>query len=213
MNTIVVAVVALVVLAAIFGAVLGFAAIKFKVDSDPLVDEIDAILPQTQCGQCGYPGCRPYAQAIANGDDINKCAPGGVATIENLAALLGVDVQEAAYDVSDVKKVAFIDESMCIGCTKCLQACPVDAISGSTKVVHTVITDECTGCDLCVAPCPTDCIHMVPLKSTPENWQWNLTSIPIENITDKDKTINRSEHSSSAHKKAHTHSVHSNSKG
>lgn len=140
-------------------------------------------MPQTQCGQCGYPGCRPYAEAIANGDAINKCPPGGQQTIEKLADLMGVEVQESAHDPEkSVKKVAFIHEDMCIGCTKCIQACPVDAIVGGTKALHTVIKDECTGCDLCVSPCPTDCIEMIPVEATPDTWKWDLNQIPVVNL-------------------------------
>ncbi|WP_428772040.1 electron transport complex subunit RsxB [Vibrio sp.] len=193
MNSIVIAIIAIAVLAAIFGAVLGFASIRFKVEADPIVDQIDSILPQTQCGQCGYPGCRPYAEAIANGDAINKCPPGGQATIEKLADLMGVDVPESAHDLEDsVKKVAFIHEDMCIGCTKCIQACPVDAIVGGTKALHTVIIDECTGCDLCVAPCPTDCIEMIPLETTTENWKWQMNAIPVVDITEAVEQTDRS---------------------
>lgn len=184
MTTIFIAVLAVAILAAIFGLILGFASVRFKVEADPIVDQIDTILPQTQCGQCGYPGCRPYAEAIANGDNINKCPPGGQATIEKLADLMGVEVQESAHDEEkSIKKVAFIHEDQCIGCTKCIQACPVDAIVGGTKALHTVIKDECTGCDLCVAPCPTDCIEMIPLETTPENWKWTLNQIPVVEIT------------------------------
>ncbi|PSW03630.1 electron transport complex subunit RsxB [Photobacterium lipolyticum] len=183
MSGILIAVIAIAVLAAIFGLLLGFASIRFKVEADPIVEQINAILPQTQCGQCGYPGCRPYAEAIANGDDINKCPPGGQATIEKLADLMGVEVQDSAHDEDKgLKKVAFIHEDMCIGCTKCIQACPVDAIVGGTKALHTVIKEECTGCDLCVSPCPTDCIEMVPVETTPESWKWDLNKIPVVNI-------------------------------
>jgi len=183
MSGILIAVIAIAVLAAIFGLILGFASIRFKVEADPIVEQINAILPQTQCGQCGYPGCRPYAEAIANGDEINKCPPGGQATIEKLADLMGVEVQDSAHDEDKgLKKVAFIHEDMCIGCTKCIQACPVDAIVGGTKALHTVIKEECTGCDLCVSPCPTDCIEMVPVETTPESWKWDLNQIPVVNI-------------------------------
>lgn len=184
MSSILIAVIAIAALALVFGLILGFASIKFKVESDPIVEQIDAILPQTQCGQCGYPGCKPYAEAIANCDMINKCPPGGQATIEKLADLMGVDVPSSAHDEEkSIKKVAFIHEDMCIGCTKCIQACPVDAIVGGTKALHTVIESECTGCDLCVAPCPTDCIEMIPVKTTPDNWKWDLNTIPVVNIS------------------------------
>lgn len=183
MSSILIAVIAISALALVFGLILGFASIKFKVESDPIVDQIDSILPQTQCGQCGYPGCKPYAEAIANGDTINKCPPGGQATIEKLADLMGVDIPSSAHDEEkSIKKIAFIHEDMCIGCTKCIQACPVDAIAGGTKALHTVIEAECTGCDLCVAPCPTDCIEMIPVNTTPDNWKWDLNTIPVVNL-------------------------------
>ncbi len=155
-------------IAIVLGAVLSFAALKFKVDGTPLVDRIDAILPQTQCGKCGYPGCRPYAEAIANqGAEINRCPPGGEEGIRELADLLGVKFKPFDKDVIlKPLSVAFIDENICIGCTLCLQACPVDAISGASKQMHTIIAPLCTGCELCVAPCPVDCISMLPLPQT-----------------------------------------------
>ncbi|MCB5225956.1 electron transport complex subunit RsxB [Alishewanella sp. 16-MA] len=179
--TIITALIALGVLALLFGALLGYSAIRFKVESDPLVEQIDDILPQTQCGQCGYPGCRPYAEAIANGDDINKCPPGGDATIKKLSELMGVEAKplNAAQEPA-VKRVAFIREDECIGCTKCIQACPVDAIVGASKLMHTVLVDECTGCDLCVEPCPVDCIDMIPVPVTAERWKWDLQAIPVK---------------------------------
>lgn len=179
------ALVALGGLAFAFGAVLGFAAIRFKVEGDPLVEQIDTLLPQTQCGQCGYPGCRPYAQAIADGDAINKCPPGGQTTINNLANLLDVEapsLDEEHGEESEVKKVAVIREDECIGCTKCIQACPVDAILGAAKHMHTVISSECTGCDLCVEPCPVDCIDMVPVNQDIRQWQWPLPTNPSQII-------------------------------
>ncbi|MEE2025788.1 MULTISPECIES: electron transport complex subunit RsxB [Alkalimonas] len=170
-------------IALLFGGLLGYAALRFRVESDPLVEQIDEILPQTQCGQCGYPGCRPYAEAIANGDEINKCPPGGEATVRKLADLMGVEAKPLDADAqSSIKKVAFIREDECIGCTKCIQACPVDAIVGATRQMHTVIADECTGCDLCVEPCPVDCIDMIPVAETAERWKWDLQSIPIRHI-------------------------------
>ncbi|NVJ59319.1 MAG: electron transport complex subunit RsxB [Gammaproteobacteria bacterium] len=173
MNTLM-AVVLLVLLAALFGALLGYAAVRFKVESDPIVEQIDNILPQTQCGQCGYPGCRPYAEAIANGDEINKCPPGGEAGVKALADLLGREPKPLDESLEEsVPKVAVIREDECIGCTKCIQACPVDAIVGAAKLMHTVIADECTGCDLCVPPCPVDCIDMIPLTNNDlHHWQW-----------------------------------------
>ncbi|TDK53986.1 electron transport complex subunit RsxB [Pseudomonas moraviensis] len=131
-----------------------------------LLQRIDALLPQTQCGKCGHPGCKPYAQGIVDGEPINKCPPGGEETIAALAELLKIPVLE--LDISRgpaLPQVAFIREAECIGCTKCIQACPVDAIVGAAKLMHTVLIDECTGCDLCVAPCPVDCIEMHPLPA------------------------------------------------
>jgi len=129
-----------------------------------LIQRIDALLPQTQCGKCGHPGCKPYAEGIAQGEAINKCPPGGQETIVGLAQLLNVPVLDLDTSRGDAPaQIAFIREAECIGCTKCIQACPVDAIVGAAKLMHTVIIDECTGCDLCVAPCPVDCIEMHPL--------------------------------------------------
>ncbi|HDZ55104.1 MAG TPA: electron transport complex subunit RsxB [Pseudomonas xinjiangensis] len=176
MGMILTAILVLLALALIFGAILGYAAIRFKVDGDPIVDQINALLPQTQCGQCGHPGCKPYAQGIANGGEpINKCPPGGESTIQALADLLDVEVLplDAEHGEEKARTVAYIREAECIGCTKCIQACPVDAILGAAKQMHTVIIDECTGCDLCVEPCPVDCIDMVPLPTTPQNWKWD----------------------------------------
>lgn len=127
-----------------------------------LINVIDALLPQTQCAKCGYDGCRPYAVALAEGDDINKCPPGGDETLHALASLLNKPVIPLAEEAI-LAKVAFIREDECIGCTKCIQACPVDAIVGAAKLMHTVIAKECTGCDLCVVPCPMDCIDMLSL--------------------------------------------------
>ena len=167
---------ALVSLGVVFGALLGFAAVRFRAEGNPIADQINAILPQTQCGQCGYPGCRPYAEAIAAGEAINKCPPGGQAGVQALADLLDVEVVrlDEEHGEESAKKVAFIREAECIGCTKCVQACPVDAILGAAKQMHTVISSECTGCDLCVEPCPVDCIDMVAQEVTLQNWHWQL---------------------------------------
>jgi electron transport complex protein RnfB len=132
-----------------------------------LIQRIDALLPQTQCGKCGHAGCMPYAQGIASGEPINRCPPGGRETIAALAELLhlpliALDATRGAAPA----QVAYIREAECIGCTKCIQACPVDAILGATKLMHSVLLNECTGCELCVAPCPVDCIDLRPLPDT-----------------------------------------------
>ena len=169
------AIIALGGLAAVFGLLLGFSAIRFRVEADPIVDQIDSILPQTQCGQCGFPGCRPYAEAIAGGEaDINQCPPGGEAGVQALADLLGRDPKPLNPENGEEKEdaVAWIDEDICIGCTLCFQACPVDAILGAAKQMHTILRDECTGCELCVDPCPVDCIYMVPIREDVSTWKW-----------------------------------------
>ncbi len=172
-------------IALVLGAALGFAAIFFKVEGDPLVDNIDAILPQTQCGQCGFPGCRPYAEAIANGEaDINQCPPGGEEGIRHLADLLGREFKplDEEHGVEKPKSVAIIDEETCIGCTLCIQACPVDAIVGAAKQMHVIVEAECTGCELCIAPCPVDCITMEPLKENVKTWKWKYPVIQIKDV-------------------------------
>lgn len=173
-------------LAAIFGLLLGFAAIRFRVEGDPLADKIDKLLPQTQCGQCTFPGCRPYAEAIAKGEaDINQCPPGGEATIQALAELLGVEPKPLNADNGEVQTlplVAIIQEETCIGCTLCIQACPVDAIVGAAKHMHTVIEAECTGCKLCLPPCPVDCILMLPVKTSPTHWKWPYPIISLKEV-------------------------------
>ncbi|WGE31173.1 electron transport complex subunit RsxB [Actinobacillus genomosp. 2] len=185
-------VIAIAVIALIFGAVLGYSSIKLKVEADPIVEQIDALLPQSQCGQCGYPGCKPYAEAIANGDQITKCVPGGQPLVVKIADLLGVDVPAMDGVEEPEVKVALIHEDMCIGCTKCIQACPVDAIIGTNKAMHTVIPDLCTGCELCVAPCPTNCIEMVKQQTTTRTWNWQFDEnlvIPVVNTTDLQKKL------------------------
>ena len=171
-------------IALVLGAALGWASIKFKVEGDPLVDKIDAILPQTQCGQCGFPGCKPYATAIAKGEaDINCCPPGGEEGIRKLADLLGKEFKplDAEKGVEKPKSVAFIDENTCIGCTLCIQACPVDAIVGAAKQMHTIVEDLCTGCELCVPPCPVNCISMQEVGETIHNWKWKYPVVKIRN--------------------------------
>ncbi len=169
------AVIAISSLAALFGLMLGFAAIRFRTEGDPVVDQIEALLPRTQCAQCDFPGCRPYAEAIAAGEaEINRCPPGGEAGIRALADLLDREVIPLDPDrgVEKPREVAIIIEDRCIGCTLCIQACPVDAIVGASKQMHTVIESECTGCELCLPPCPVDCIEMVREPVTTATWKW-----------------------------------------
>lgn len=156
------AIVTLTLIALAAGLGLAWARRSMPASNDDVVEQINGLLPQTQCAQCGYPGCRPYAVAIADaGAPINLCPPGGKDTIRRLADLLGRDAVPLEGDAPDTGRVAFIDEARCIGCTHCITACPVDAIVGAQQFMHTVIVDECTGCDLCLAPCPVDCISMV----------------------------------------------------
>jgi electron transport complex protein RnfB len=167
------AVLVFTLLCILFGCGLGWAARRFQVESDPVVDRIDALLPQTQCGQCNYPGCRPYAEAIASGEaPINQCPPGGEAGIRALADLLGVEPLPLNPENGEERPptVAVIDEAACIGCTLCIHACPVDAIVGAPKLMHTVLAAECTGCDLCLPPCPVDCIRTVPRPGPRPGW-------------------------------------------
>jgi electron transport complex protein RnfB len=138
-----------------------------------LADHIEDLLPQTQCTKCGYAACRPYAEAIASGEaGINQCPPGGIEGVRRLSALTGRPVIpiNPANGVERPRPVAFIDESLCIGCTLCIQACPVDAIIGAPKQMHTILPSLCTGCDLCVAPCPVDCISMIPVSGDRTGW-------------------------------------------
>ena len=159
----VVAVITIAAIALAAGIGLALAQRRLPPAESDLVEQVDALLPQTQCAQCGYPGCRPYAEAVVAGEaPLNLCPPGGDATIRRLARLLGREPLPLAGSMASA--VAVIDESACIGCFHCRNACPVDAIVGAPQYMHTVIADECTGCELCVAPCPVDCITMRPVR-------------------------------------------------
>jgi Na+-translocating ferredoxin:NAD+ oxidoreductase subunit B len=152
-----------------------------------LVNAIDALLPQTQCTKCGYQGCRPYAEALAHGDaDINQCPPGGTEGIRKLARLLGRAEKplDASNGAETPRAAALIDESRCIGCLLCINACPVDAIVGSPKRMHTVLTEFCTGCELCLAPCPVDCIDMVGLDALAQRGNRHASVLAAQSMED-----------------------------
>jgi H+/Na+-translocating ferredoxin:NAD+ oxidoreductase subunit B len=166
----------MVALAALAALAIGLAAPRragSREDDELLIERIDALLPQTQCGRCTFAGCRPYAVALARGEaGINQCPPGGEQTMVRLARLLGRErrqVDERYGTIPATPHVAWIDEPRCIGCTKCIQACPVDAIVGASKYMHTVIAEDCTGCELCIPPCPVDCIEMRPAPAAGTN--------------------------------------------
>lgn len=157
--------VALLVLMIAPGALLVRLARRWRIPEEALASRIDRLLPQTQCGQCGFPGCKPYALAIARNEaDIDQCPPGGEAGVLALAELLGREPKPVnpSNGIEKPKVLALIREDECIGCTKCIQACPVDAIIGAPKLMHTVLADLCTGCELCIPPCPVDCIDLIP---------------------------------------------------
>ena len=162
-----VAILTVTLLALATGLTLSIAMRRLPAAEDDVAEKVNALLPQTQCAQCGYPGCRPYAAAIVSGDaDINLCPPGGEDTVRRIATLLGREPMPLidAPSQPEMRTVAVIDEERCIGCLHCRNACPVDAIVGAQQYMHTVINVECTGCELCLPPCPVDCISMVPVQ-------------------------------------------------
>lgn len=159
-----------VLLGGFLGAALGFAATKFRVDSNPLVDKIEALMPGGQCGQCGEAGCRQAAEAMVKGDlNPASCPPGGAALSSAVANLLGVSLEMSE---EDVQWVAHIDEANCSGCTRCFKACPFDAIVGANRQIHTVIADVCTGCQLCANACPQHCLDMQKVTPDVSVWYW-----------------------------------------
>lgn len=165
------AIVVLTVMGLLLGWGLGFASRIFHVDSDPLVDEITDMMPGTQCGQCGYAGCTPAAEAIISGDaEVTCCPPGGKPLAQTLADKLGIEVN--LDDMSDIPLYAQINRDLCTGCMRCSKVCPTDAIVGANKQIHTVITAACTGCQSCEKACPEDCIDMQPEIETLDSWQW-----------------------------------------
>lgn len=168
--------------------ILGIALLPVREDDSirrehTLSSAIDRLLPQTQCGACGYPGCKPYARAIAAGEaEINLCPPGGEQTIRAMAEMLGREVKPLQDDsgAEGQTLVAVIDEAACIGCVKCINACPVDAIVGAPRQMHTVMPKPCTGCGLCVDPCPVDCITLIPAAARIKKWVWTKPQRPSE---------------------------------
>lgn len=167
-----------------------------------LVERIDALLPQTQCQQCRYAGCRPYAEALARDETaINRCAPGGRATIEALAELLDRPVRPLDPDCGPEQpyRAAWIDESVCIGCTRCIQACPVDAIVGAAKLMHSVISAECTGCRLCLPPCPVDCIEMIEPE---QDWNREHADLARERFEARNHRLQQRRRERRSHKPA-----------
>lgn len=159
------------------GVLLGLAAKKLKVDSDPIIEEISEMLPGTQCGQCGFPGCGNAAEAIASGEaPVTACPPGGKSLAQELAEKLGIEI-----DLSNVKDdepiFAKVREATCIGCTRCFKVCPTDAIIGAPKQIHAVVKDACTGCKACIDICPTECLVAVPIQQTLQTWHWPKPAI------------------------------------
>lgn len=192
-ETMILAVVVLGLFGFCFGLLLGYTAIRFKVEGEPVVDQLNDLLPQQQCGKCSYPGCRPYAEALAKGEtEINQCLPGGETTMLALAELLDQTPKplKGAVDMEPTKKLAVIDENNCIGCTLCIQACPVDAILGAPRQLHTVIAQECTGCELCITPCPVNCISMESLPENLNSWKWPYPIFPLSvNLIEKNSAL------------------------
>jgi electron transport complex protein RnfB len=162
----------LAIIGLVLGLLLGAAAKIFAVKANPLEDEIREMLPGSQCGQCGYVGCAPYAQALAKGEaPVTLCVPGGKVLVGALAKKLGVEANLSEYE-EKTPEYAYIKEELCIGCTRCIRECSTDAILGANKLMHTVIVDPCHGCEKCVPVCPTDAIVMLPYKVTLNNWYW-----------------------------------------
>jgi electron transport complex protein RnfB len=166
------AIISLTILGLTIGFSLGFAAKRFKVEKDPRVDEVEAMMPASNCGQCGYPGCGPAAEAVVKGEAlVTLCPPGGRALAEALAAKLGVDADLSGMEDKG-PQLAFVREATCVGCTRCFKACPTDAIVGAPKMIHTVIASACTGCNACVDACPTECLEMREIPETLSTWRW-----------------------------------------
>ncbi len=171
--TILLAVVSLTVLGLGLGFLLGVAARYLKVQNNPLVEEIEQMMPGSQCGQCGFPGCRPAAEALVAGEvGARVCPPGGIALAEQLALKLSIDVDREGMDASLLPRIARVSEATCIGCARCFRACPTDAIVGAPKQIHAVVSEACTACGKCVDVCPTECLQIHTVEVTLGNWRW-----------------------------------------
>ena len=188
MSGMLIAIGSLTLIGLTLGTILGAAARKFAVKEDPLEEELKTMMPGSQCGQCGYVGCAQYAGALAKGEEvkITLCAPGGKPLVEALSAKLGIEVDLSELDDKGPEH-AFIIEDLCIGCTRCIRECSMDAIMGANKLMHTIIIDACHGCSKCVKVCPTDAIIMVQYPVTLANWHWAKPE--AENTPSKPETV------------------------
>lgn len=172
------AIISLTSLGLCLGLLLAFAARYLKVESSPIVDELEALMPGSQCGQCGFPGCRPAAEAVASGQaPVTLCPPGGSALAEQFARILGVDIDLSGLVEPDLL-VAKVSEETCTGCTRCFKVCPTDAIVGAPKQIHAVVADACIGCKKCIDVCPTECLQMHAVEVTLKNWHWQKPEQP-----------------------------------
>lgn len=166
------AILSLTALGLFLGIILGIAARYLKVESNPLVEEIEQMMPGTQCGQCGYPGCAPAAEALAKGEaEVTLCPPGGKSLAAALAEKLNVEIDLAQMEIKE-KTLAFVNEDLCIGCTRCFQVCPTDSLIGAPQQLHTVIPNICTSCEDCIDMCPTGALTMEPIEKTMQTWHW-----------------------------------------
>lgn len=166
------AIIILTLLGLLLGLSLAIAGKYLKVEADPLLERVEALMPGSQCGQCGFPGCRPAAEAVVAGQaPVTLCPPGGTSLVEQLAKLLGVDV-DLSQTQDQEPKVARVSEDTCTGCTRCFKVCPTDAIVGAPKQIHAVVADACIGCEKCVNVCPTECLQMQPIEVTLRDWRW-----------------------------------------
>jgi len=163
----------LTILGLSLGTILGYASRIFKVETDPITEQIESMLPGSNCGQCGFPGCSPAAESVASGNAlVTMCPPGGKSLAQELASLLNVDLDLSAIE-DDVAMLASVQEETCIGCAKCSKVCPTDAIIGAPKQIHAVVVDACTGCKACIDVCPTECLVMAPIEETLKTWHWH----------------------------------------